>query len=225
MCGAAAGVRLWLTERRGREKRRETRRPDERVSPALSLPTSILASCPLASSHALPLISPPLSHTLQANTRARARVVGTRPHTRRESRDTHTHSIGSFFLCAAAATFLTESRHTYAQARDSPDNCAPWSSSSGASLSQREGEQKESGEEPCARLPLDSRSTPISRPSFPLPPSLLPHAHSFLQKLAHETVQLELKNGTVIQGTVVGERERKGGERGGRGWRRSSPQT
>lgn len=38
------------------------------------------------------------------------------------------------------------------------------------------------------------------RPS--LPPSF---RNRFLQKLAHETVQLELKNGTVIQGTVTGE--------------------
>lgn len=30
------------------------------------------------------------------------------------------------------------------------------------------------------------------------------HAHRFLMKLANETVQVELKNGSVVQGTVTG---------------------
>jgi hypothetical protein len=52
------------------------------------------------------------------------------------------------------------------------------------------------------------RSLPISAADVttdfvPLAPP--PKPHSFLQKLAHETVQLELKNGMVIQGTVTGE--------------------
>ena len=52
------------------------------------------------------------------------------------------------------------------------------------------------------RPPLTSLSSLFL--SFPLFPQNPKTQNSFLSKLAHETVQVELKNGSVVQGTVVG---------------------
>ena len=50
-----------------------------------------------------------------------------------------------------------------------------------------------------------SPSLSLSLPPFAPPkPKTKNQKHSFLSKLVHETVQVELKNGSVVQGTVVG---------------------